>query len=162
MGMLYKVGLSIYSTTFVYMTGLASVNQEIPVYIEIFTLWIFLMLPKLRSFILVLLNIVLHGNLCHILYICYTYIIAHIYYVFQSDVWALGCCVYEMMTLKHAFNAKDMNSLVYKILKGKVKLILKSWYSKTSIIRPVLDVKKSGLNRAVVLLLSCNIEVMVQ
>jgi len=40
--------------------------------------------------------------------------------VFQSDVWALGCCVYEMMTLKHAFNAKDMNSLVYKILRGKV------------------------------------------
>ena len=38
----------------------------------------------------------------------------------QSDVWALGCCVYEMATLKHAFNAKDMNSLVYKILKGKV------------------------------------------
>ncbi|KAK7489732.1 hypothetical protein BaRGS_00019127 [Batillaria attramentaria] len=37
----------------------------------------------------------------------------------QSDVWALGCCVYEMTTLKHAFNAKDMNSLVYKILKGK-------------------------------------------
>ena len=40
--------------------------------------------------------------------------------IFQSDVWALGCCVYEMATLKHAFNAKDMNSLVYKILKGKV------------------------------------------
>lgn len=39
---------------------------------------------------------------------------------FQSDVWALGCCVYEMATLKHAFNAKDMNALVYKILKGKV------------------------------------------
>ena len=28
--------------------------------------------------------------------------------------------MYEMTTLKHAFNAKDMNSLVYKILKGKV------------------------------------------
>lgn len=39
----------------------------------------------------------------------------------QSDVWALGCCVYEMATLKHAFNAKDMNSLVYKILRGKVR-----------------------------------------
>lgn len=37
-------------------------------------------------------------------------------------MWALGCCVYEMATLKHAFNAKDMNSLVYKILKGKVSL----------------------------------------
>lgn len=41
-------------------------------------------------------------------------------YNHKSDVWALGCCVYEMMTLKHAFNAKDMNSLVYKILRGKM------------------------------------------
>lgn len=40
---------------------------------------------------------------------------------FQSDVWALGCCVYEIATLKHAFNAKDMNSLVYRIIEGKVK-----------------------------------------
>ncbi|BFZ08682.1 hypothetical protein BsWGS_11721 [Bradybaena similaris] len=41
-------------------------------------------------------------------------------YNYKSDVWALGCCVYEMTTLKHAFNARDMNSLVYKILKGKM------------------------------------------
>uniref|UniRef100_H2ZPD2 non-specific serine/threonine protein kinase n=1 Tax=Ciona savignyi TaxID=51511 RepID=H2ZPD2_CIOSA len=41
-------------------------------------------------------------------------------YNHKSDVWALGCCVYEMTTLKHAFNAKDMNSLVYKILKKKM------------------------------------------
>lgn len=40
-------------------------------------------------------------------------------YNHKSDVWALGCCVYEMCTLRHAFNAKDMSSLVYKILKGK-------------------------------------------
>ena len=39
----------------------------------------------------------------------------------KSDVWALGCCVYEMTTLKHAFNAKDMTSLVFKITRGKVK-----------------------------------------
>ncbi|KAJ7424773.1 serine/threonine-protein kinase Nek4 [Willisornis vidua] len=40
-------------------------------------------------------------------------------YNHKSDVWALGCCVYEMATLKHAFNAKDMNSLVYRIIEGK-------------------------------------------
>lgn len=45
-------------------------------------------------------------------------------YNHKSDVWALGCCVYEMATLKHAFNAKDMNALVYKILKGKVRLLI--------------------------------------
>uniref|UniRef100_H3CP87 Serine/threonine-protein kinase Nek4 n=1 Tax=Tetraodon nigroviridis TaxID=99883 RepID=H3CP87_TETNG len=41
-------------------------------------------------------------------------------YNHKSDVWALGCCVYEMSTLKHAFNARDMNSLVYRIVQGKL------------------------------------------
>lgn len=41
-------------------------------------------------------------------------------YNHKSDVWALGCCMYEMVTLKHAFNAKDINSLMYKILKGRM------------------------------------------
>ncbi|XP_065097830.1 serine/threonine-protein kinase Nek4 isoform X2 [Paramisgurnus dabryanus] len=41
-------------------------------------------------------------------------------YNYKSDVWALGCCVYEMATLKHAFNAKDMNSLAYRIVEGKL------------------------------------------
>uniref|UniRef100_A0A8C1HZP4 Serine/threonine-protein kinase Nek4 n=1 Tax=Cyprinus carpio carpio TaxID=630221 RepID=A0A8C1HZP4_CYPCA len=41
-------------------------------------------------------------------------------YNYKSDVWALGCCAYEMATLKHAFNAKDMNSLVYRIVEGKL------------------------------------------
>ncbi|KAL5014733.1 hypothetical protein ScPMuIL_009003 [Solemya velum] len=48
-------------------------------------------------------------------------------YNHKSDVWALGCCVYEMTTLKHAFNAKDMNSLVYKILKGKMPAMPKQY-----------------------------------
>ena len=34
----------------------------------------------------------------------------------------MGCCVYEMTTLEHAFNAKDMNSLVLKIIRGQVRL----------------------------------------
>nr|XP_028574633.1 serine/threonine-protein kinase Nek4 isoform X1 [Podarcis muralis] len=43
-------------------------------------------------------------------------------YNYKSDVWALGCCAYEMATLKHAFNAKDMNSLVYRIIEGKCRI----------------------------------------
>uniref|UniRef100_A0A094ZHK4 non-specific serine/threonine protein kinase n=1 Tax=Schistosoma haematobium TaxID=6185 RepID=A0A094ZHK4_SCHHA len=38
----------------------------------------------------------------------------------QSDIWALGCVLYEMSTLRHAFNAKSFNALSYKILSGKV------------------------------------------
>ncbi|KAM8868503.1 serine/threonine-protein kinase Nek4 [Synchiropus picturatus] len=41
-------------------------------------------------------------------------------YNHKSDVWALGCCLYEMSTLRHAFNAKDMNSLVYRIVQGRL------------------------------------------
>ncbi|KAK3579311.1 hypothetical protein CHS0354_029593 [Potamilus streckersoni] len=48
-------------------------------------------------------------------------------YNHKSDVWALGCCVYEMATLKHAFNARDMNSLVYKILKGRMPQMPKQY-----------------------------------
>ncbi|KAM8758706.1 serine/threonine-protein kinase Nek4 isoform 1-T1 [Rhynchonycteris naso] len=48
-------------------------------------------------------------------------------YNYKSDVWALGCCAYEMATLKHAFNAKDMNSLVYRIIEGKLPPIPKAY-----------------------------------
>lgn len=36
----------------------------------------------------------------------------------KSDVWALGCVLYEMTTLKHAFQAGDMCNVVLKILRG--------------------------------------------
>ena len=39
-------------------------------------------------------------------------------YNFKSDIWALGCVLYEMLTLKHAFDAKSMNGLAQKILRG--------------------------------------------
>ncbi|XP_069062164.1 serine/threonine-protein kinase Nek4 isoform X1 [Pleurodeles waltl] len=48
-------------------------------------------------------------------------------YNYKSDVWALGCCVYEMATLKHAFNAKDMNSLVFRIIEGKPPAMPKNY-----------------------------------
>eukprot|EP00741_Cyanophora_paradoxa_P007880 tig00001224_g7624.t1 len=37
----------------------------------------------------------------------------------KSDVWALGCCVYELVTLKRAFHAQNVGALVMKILRGE-------------------------------------------
>ena len=36
----------------------------------------------------------------------------------KSDLWAMGCVLYEMATLKHAFKAGSMKNLVLKILRG--------------------------------------------
>ncbi|NXD82371.1 NEK4 kinase, partial [Halcyon senegalensis] len=63
-------------------------------------------------------------------------------YNYKSDVWALGCCVYEMATLKHAFNAKDMNSLVYRIIEGKLPPMPKDYSPQlVEIIRTMLSKK---------------------
>lgn len=40
-------------------------------------------------------------------------------YSYKSDVWALGCVLYEMTTLNHAFDASSLNGLAQKIIKGK-------------------------------------------
>ncbi|XP_037386411.1 serine/threonine-protein kinase Nek4 isoform X3 [Talpa occidentalis] len=63
-------------------------------------------------------------------------------YNYKSDVWALGCCVYEMATLKHAFNAKDMNSLVYRIIEGKLPPMPKDYSPELAeLIRTMLSKK---------------------
>jgi NIMA (never in mitosis gene a)-related kinase len=36
----------------------------------------------------------------------------------KSDIWSMGCILYEMLTLRHAFDANSMKGLVLKILKG--------------------------------------------
>lgn len=36
----------------------------------------------------------------------------------KSDVWALGCTLYELLTLKHAFEGTSFQTLAQKILKG--------------------------------------------
>merc|ERR1740123_2162076 len=36
----------------------------------------------------------------------------------KSDVWSLGCVLYELATLQHAFDATSMRGLVMKILRG--------------------------------------------
>lgn len=41
----------------------------------------------------------------------------------KSDIWALGCVVFELATLKYAFTAKNMKSLMSRIIKADHNLI---------------------------------------
>lgn len=46
----------------------------------------------------------------------------------KSDVWALGCILYELCTYTHPFNAKSQGALILKILKAEYEPI-KTFYS---------------------------------
>ena len=41
----------------------------------------------------------------------------------KSDVWALGCILYELCCYKHPFNANSQGALILKIIKGKFESI---------------------------------------
>jgi serine/threonine protein kinase len=44
-------------------------------------------------------------------------------YGFKSDIWALGCVLYELCVLKHAFDANNLLGLVWKIVQEKYEEI---------------------------------------
>ena len=64
----------------------------------------------------------------------------------KSDIWSLGCVIYEVTTLKPPFRAEDMASLYKKVLKGIYPKI-PSGYSPdlTTLIKSLIQV--SPLNR---------------
>ncbi len=45
-------------------------------------------------------------------------------YDIKSDVWSLGCVLYETITLKPPFRAPDMASLYKKVLKGEFNYLI--------------------------------------
>ena len=42
-------------------------------------------------------------------------------YSYKSDIWAFGCCLYEICTFKHAFDASSFQALAIKVLNGEYK-----------------------------------------
>jgi len=42
-------------------------------------------------------------------------------YDLKSDIWSLGCVIYEAATLHPPFQAKDMQGLYKKVTAGKIK-----------------------------------------
>lgn len=50
-------------------------------------------------------------------------------YDFKSDIWSLGCVIYEMIALSPPFDADDMQGLCKSIIKGQYKRLPKQ-YSK--------------------------------
>jgi NIMA (never in mitosis gene a)-related kinase len=44
-------------------------------------------------------------------------------YDHKSDIWSLGCVLYEMCSLVPPFRAEDMNGLFKKVLKGQYPAI---------------------------------------
>ena len=67
-------------------------------------------------------------------------------YNHKSDIWALGCVLYELVTLNHAFDAASLNGLAAKIIRGRYPPI-STKYSRNlrSLIDAMLD--KAPANR---------------
>ncbi|KAA0174752.1 hypothetical protein FNF27_03875 [Cafeteria roenbergensis] len=47
----------------------------------------------------------------------------------RSDVWALGCILYELCTLRHPFDARNQGALIFKIMQGRYPALPEGRYS---------------------------------
>nr|XP_022343813.1 serine/threonine-protein kinase Nek11-like isoform X4 [Crassostrea virginica] len=47
-------------------------------------------------------------------------VLKHEGYNSKSDIWSIGCILYEMCTLNHAFDGKSLMAVMYKIVEGEV------------------------------------------
>lgn len=85
----------------------------------------------------------------------------------KSDVWSLGCVLYELTTLKHAFEAGNMKLLIMKISRGSynpppprysadLRLLIASTLKRSPGDRPSINaiLKKPLLQRRIVNFLS--------
>jgi NIMA (never in mitosis gene a)-related kinase len=62
-------------------------------------------------------------------------------YDHKSDIWSLGCVLYEMTCLKPPFRADDMEGLYKKIIKGNYPKIPSLYTSELShVIRALLQI----------------------
>jgi serine/threonine protein kinase len=64
----------------------------------------------------------------------------------KSDIWALGCILYEMITFKHPFEANNPASLCIKILTTQYEPIPKEYSSEMKAILSLL-LEKNYLKR---------------
>ena len=63
-------------------------------------------------------------------------------YGYKSDMWSLGCVLFELCNLRHAFDALSINGLAIKILHGNVQSI-NPMYSKNlkNLVNKLLNIK---------------------
>lgn len=64
---------------------------------------------------------------CHCVFVhrCSPELVQGEMYDAKSDVWAAGCLLYELMTLRHPFNAANQAALLMSIMRGKFEPVQK-------------------------------------